>query len=409
MMPWVHMHLWPDGRMLPCCVADSSKPLTPLNDNPKLSETWNSRPLRNLRQRMLSGQTSSECKRCQFIEANGSKSLRQVANDKFAHHWSQVESTGSDGEVKDIKMAYLDMRFSNLCNFRCRTCGPQLSSSWYADQIQLDPDYSQRMHLKAGEGSEFWRQLQPLLLDVEEAYFAGGEPLLSDQHLRILEYWIANKHTDLGISYSTNFSQLSVDTTRLFDLWKHFPRVRISASLDAMGNRAEYLRQGTHWPVIEKNRFQLSKECPHVEFEISPTISVFNVWHFPDFHRHWVEKGLLKPENTRINILSDPEFMRIEILAENFRHETINKYHSHLEWLSLDNEIDQTDMLSTGLNSVIERLKLNKQELRQQFLKRNCLIDSLRNQSLLDVFPELQGTFNPKGGASRLREPYARA
>ena len=34
-------------------------------------------------------------------------------------------------------MPYIDFRFSNLCNFKCRTCGPDLSSSWYEDHNKM--------------------------------------------------------------------------------------------------------------------------------------------------------------------------------------------------------------------------------------------------------------------------------
>ena len=71
----------------------------------------------------------------------------------------------------------------------------------------------------------------------------------------------------------------------MFDIWKKFDNVAVGASLDAMGPRAEYIRKGTKWDTVEKNRRQMMEICPDVDFYISPTLSIMNVWHIPDFHK----------------------------------------------------------------------------------------------------------------------------
>ena len=52
-------------------------------------------------------------------------SLRTRSNkDWLAKHWSKVENTNADGSLDDLHIVYLDFSFSNVCNLRCRYCGP---------------------------------------------------------------------------------------------------------------------------------------------------------------------------------------------------------------------------------------------------------------------------------------------
>ena len=57
---------------------------------------------------------------------------------------------------------------------------------------------------------------------------------------------------------------------------------------------AELMRKGCDWDKIVNNRQRMLQVCPDVDFYISPTVSLMNVLHVPDFHKDWVEQGLLK-------------------------------------------------------------------------------------------------------------------
>ncbi len=89
---------------------------------------------------------------------------------------------------------------------------------------------------------------------------------------------------------------------------KLFDSVSIGASLDAMGPRAENMRKGTDWAQVERNREQMLEICPGVDFYISPTLSILNSYHIVDFHRDWINKGILKPWELKVNIMQSPEY-----------------------------------------------------------------------------------------------------
>ena len=76
------------------------------------------------------------------------------------------------------------------------------------------------------------------------------------------------------------------------------------------------------------------EKCPDVDFYISPTLSLMNVLHVPDFHRAWVERGLLKPQDLNVNILQSPEWYRADCLPEDIKQQATAKLEEHIAWLA---------------------------------------------------------------------------
>jgi len=314
-----------------------------------------------------------------------------MVNQYYQHptHWNRVESTEEDGTVEQLNMGYMDIRVSNICNFRCRTCGPELSSAWYEEHVKLygyTPKDPKMMNIANNE--KFWNDVKLLLPTVEEVCWAGGEPIITEEHYNILDYWIEHGMKDVRLRYTTNFSNLYYKKKSILEYWNSFNDVRIAASLDGMGKRGELIRAGTEWDVIEENRKQMIKECPDVYFEITPTVSIMNVYHLPDFHKNWVERGLLEPQNVRMNILTYPTEYRIHIIPQEERKIFVDKYTEHIKWIG-DNFGD--GVAKRGFESVLYFLKLeNYESLIPDFVDRNTPLDELRGESLYQVAPELK-------------------
>ena len=223
-------------------------------------------------------------------------------------------------------------RFSNLCNFRCRTCGPLFSSNWYQDYESLHgskPDHSKV--ITANLPVEECLKHIPY---VEQIYFAGGEPLMMAAHWEIIEELIKQGRTDVKLIYNTNFSQLKYKQLSILDMWKEFDSVSIGASLDGSGIRGEYIRKETVWKDIESNREQMLRVCPDVDFYISCTLSILNSYHMPDFHREWINKGLIKAQDFNVNILMNPPHYRIDNLPDRNKQQVIQKYNEHIDYIS---------------------------------------------------------------------------
>ena len=391
MYPWIHIHAFPTGEAYPCCNTDMYESIGNTRQS-TLKEIWHGKPLQDIRNKMLSGETVEGCKRCYEQEKNGFFSMRLGANKHFGHHISLT-----DDPIPSMKMVYWDIRFSNLCNLKCRSCGHIFSSNWYDDQVkilEIEQGSAENWKIKnsrinfAGRTeNDIWEQLEPQIDNLEQVYFAGGEPLIMEEHYHLLHELIKRGRTDVRLIYNTNFSQLTYKKTNVLELWKEFKSVSVGASLDAMGARGEYIRKGTKWDQVERNREEMLHVCPKVDFYISPTLSIMNALHLPDFHRDWVNKGFLNPHDLNVNILQDPEYFRIDLLPHQYKVNVQEKYLEHIKWLK---PLDKLTRATIGFESAIKFMMADdKTHLLPQFFDRTKKLDTIRNENILDAIPEL--------------------
>jgi sulfatase maturation enzyme AslB (radical SAM superfamily) len=394
MLPWIHLHAYPTGEVWPCCAAEhNGMQATPLGNarEQTLEEIWNGPRMQHMRQSLLNEQPDSYCVRCYEREASGFRSDRQSANKHHGHQIHKIHSTQPDGTQPDFQMTYWDIRFSNLCNLRCRSCGHIFSSQWYQDQARLAGGAwklrNTALNYAGRTETDMWEQLAPHLDYVEQIYFAGGEPLLMEEHYNILEELLKRGRRDVRLIYNTNFTQTDLKGRSVFEYWSQFSSVAIGASLDAADTRGEYIRKGTRWADVVRNREQMIETCPEVDFYISPTLSIMNAWHLPDFHRDWVEKGLIQAQDLNINILQDPAHYRIDIAPPEYKERLSSKYLNHLSWLD---DQDPLGRATQGFESAITFMNAtDNSDLISKFWKKTDQLDSIRNEHILDVLPEL--------------------
>jgi MoaA/NifB/PqqE/SkfB family radical SAM enzyme len=382
--PWTHLHTYPTGEAFPCCHAEMQNPVGNSKKD-SLEKIYFDEPMETIRTNMLNDKPSPVCRRCYEQEDAGFFSGRQSANKHHGHHIKRID----DGE---FKMIYWDIRFSNLCNLSCRSCGHIFSSSWYQDQVALaGPDWAKNnkaLNISGRSKTDMWEQLIPHLDHVEQIYFAGGEPLMMDEHYNILDELERRGRFDVTLIYNTNFTQIKLKDRVVFDYWKKFKSVAIGASLDAMGPRAEYIRKGTDWDVVERNRELMLEVCPQVDFYISPTLSIMNALHLPDFHRTWVEKGYIKPQDLNVNCLSNPTHYRIDIAPMKYKQRLRIAFEEHLEWLR---PIDSLQRATVGFESAINfMMSTDNTALIPKFWAKTNELDQIRNENILDVIPELE-------------------
>ena len=388
--PWIHMHAWPTGEAYPCCHA---KPYPKFGNTrtQTLTEIWNGTEYKQIRQSMMNNQGNPSCSKCYEQEDSGFFSGRQSANKHHGHHIGRVHETHDDGYLEKFQMTYWDIRFSNLCNLRCRSCGHIFSSQWYQDQAKLAGGDWGKKHkplVYAGRTeTDMWEQLEPHLDYVEQIYFAGGEPLLMEEHYHILDELVKRKRFDVRLIYNTNFTHTDLKGRSVFEYWKQFDSVAVGASLDDSGTRGEYIRKGTDWAVVENNRRDMLAICPEVDFYISPTLSIMNAMHLPDFHRDWVEKGLLRAQDLNVNILQDPVHYRIDIATLEYKQQIKQKFEQHLEWLR---PLDHLRRATVGFESAVNyMMSTDNTHLIPQFWAKTQQLDDIRKENILDIIPEL--------------------
>ena len=266
--PWVHTYLSPQTERRMCCASrEPAQSFQQYIDTESgtgtfipitLEEHWNGDHMRSVRRRMMAGDRLPECEVCNDQLLN-TDVYRTYFGKLFRHKYSEIfKQTDADGYTTMQPVSW-DYRFSNLCNFKCRTCGDMLSSSWESEQkthhmVNWSDSKNNWMRPKVREQiSQFQdNQIEQEFSDaveqhrVEEVYWVGGEPLMYEQHWRYMQRII-----ELGdgprvyARYNTNLSRVEYRGINLYrDI---LPRIRdwqICASLDGTGKIGEYIRTG---------------------------------------------------------------------------------------------------------------------------------------------------------------------
>jgi len=268
MAPWTHTYLSPQTERRMCCAsrepaqnfeqyidtASGTGRYIPIT----LEQHWNSDHMRSVRRRMIAGETLAECEVCNERLLN-TDVYRSYFNRLFGHKYEEaMRLTEEDGFTHMLPVSW-DYRFSNLCNFKCRTCGDMLSSAWESEQRQHDMiDWSNPKNnwMQPAIRSEI-AQFQDTYIEqefsqaveqhrVEEVYWVGGEPLMYEQHWRYMRRIVElGDGKNVYARYNTNLSRVHYRGVDLYDdVLHHLRDWQICASLDGTGATGEYIRTG---------------------------------------------------------------------------------------------------------------------------------------------------------------------
>lgn len=255
-------------------MTDFSYRMGDLNETPMLEDIFNNDKYKSFRLEMINGpELPVACRSCRVQEEAGSVSYRNRKNKLYADVIDQLE-VSDDGTAKFMQL-YIDYRFSNKCNFKCITCGPQLSSSHAIEIVKLGyPLPSKSAYI---EVSNFTEQFKTFSKDIREIYFAGGEPLIMDQHYDILNMFIDSQQP-VEVRYNTNLSELNYKGIDVLDLWSKINgSIMIGASIDGFGISGETIRFGLDSTAFKNNVKQIiNRKLDNVAVNFNITFGITN-------------------------------------------------------------------------------------------------------------------------------------
>ena len=390
-MPWIHLHATPAGAAAPCCISESCTTTDGVGNvhTQGLMEIVNSEKMKQLRLDMLAGRKNSECIKCYAHESQGASSFRLSGTASFNHAISDaIAKTNVDGSLDEFNMRYVDVRFSNLCNFKCRTCGQEYSSQWETENLKNNVPYARSMPKKSN--TQFFQDVLAQIPYMEIVYFAGGEPLIMEEHYFLLEEMIRQNRTAIQLRYNTNLSKLKFKDKDLLGLWKHFSKpIEVSASIDHCNERAEYIRHGTNWVTVEEN-FKAIKKVKNVSLQINTVLSVFNVLSMQEFYQYLHQTNMFSPHDHVYSLypMSSPEHLASHILPVKFKLKGVESLNASAAYLTkhqfkpqhLTPLLDSSKWL-TAVNTWEQQKEKFKSEIRR--------LDAIRGESFERVFPEL--------------------
>jgi MoaA/NifB/PqqE/SkfB family radical SAM enzyme len=387
--PFVHACVWTDGRALPCCINQSyvlgdtkTTPITEIysNDNEKLV---------SLRKEMLNGPDLPEsCSRCSIPENNyADNSYRYYSNKHYGHLIDNMQ-INDDGTIVDPKISTWDVRFSNLCNLKCRTCDSINSSKIAEEERKYIGKSIQVLKEAFDDTDEFFKFFESNIDSIEEIYFCGGESLLLEDHYKMLDILVANEKFDTVLRYNTNCTKIFFKDKNVVDnYWVKFKHLRLGLSLDAGWEQLFYIRHGSEWDVVLENLKYIVSKCPHAFMQLSPTISILNAFHVSKLHKFLVEQGIIELENIYFNILTFPDFYSITSLTPELKEQVKQHWEQYKSDVMV---LGASDHVKSEIDKVIKYMYTQDQShTLDNFRKDTELKDNLRKESAKDIFPEL--------------------
>lgn len=263
---------------------------------------FNTKHLKHARKEMLNGARPSECDYCWRIEDSGGNSDRFF---KSIEPWAlplhdKIQESNPDD---NFFPTYLEVDFSNVCNFHCLYCGPEYSTTWVEDlkrngpiklldntkQVQWAQGYQPDLDSLAYKNREFnpyvdafWKWFPQAYKHLKVYRITGGEPLLSKETFKSMDWFIKNPNPDLEFSINTNLGAPDklwdkfVEKIKKLTTNRLVKRFTVFTSVDAWGKRAEYIRPGLDFDLFKK-RYEQLLEIPNVRVTIMCTFNIFSI------------------------------------------------------------------------------------------------------------------------------------
>lgn len=442
-LPWIHLSTRPNGHMRVCCTANASSAAatndkeyggevgilkndngTPANLNhTTLLDGWNNAYMRDIRQKMKSGQIPASCTKCFKEESAGHRSKRNWETEYWAQRINLqdlVNQTEPNGAAPP-KLYYVDLRLGTKCNLKCIMCSPHDSSLWVSDWNKLYPRIeSESLREIMGwknkgkidgasynwhqDNPTFWKALYEQIPHMMQLYFAGGESTIIEEHYELLEECIRRGEAHhIELRYNSNAVEIP---ERLLSLWKHFQRVRFHFSLDNIGGMNEYIRHPSNWDHMVKQLHRLDQTEDHVEITIACAVQILNIFYIPEFIK-WKLSQNFKKINAwplgagliNFHFVYHPANLNVKVLPRWMKAAVAKKYEEFYLWLETNHRSDQPFLAS---EYGIKRLKgmvgfmLSEDWSRRmpEFREYIRQMDAIRGTSFEKTFPEMAGLMN---------------
>ena len=366
---WSHQYVHTNGSIRLCCatldnVKDSKGNPMHINDN-SLQNAWNSKSMKDIRLKMIKGETITACKKCNQQEARGYRSMREVMSKEQMQ--KDFANTKTDGTVESFPST-MELHVGNMCNLKCKMCGQQWSNQIGKEILEIgktDPDFEKWVIKESGNVNIWtnnlsveykWFQNKKTKLKLFE-YIAkhisaisiiGGEPTVIPEFWEMFEYLDErNLLGELSVVVNTNLTNINPKLTKWLPKLKSW---KIWASVDGVGERTEYIRYPSNWKKINENlTFYKNLIGDNGSITLSPAIQLLNIDQLDEILVWWLDfcDGEVEEDHSTINKYSIswmaqvwyPTICNYDILPKNYKIKIANKLKQSLHLFEDYNEI----------------------------------------------------------------------
>jgi len=404
-------------------------PLEELKDNP--SALHNTKEKKDQRKQMLCGEKPEGCSYCWKIEAMGDSYIsdRHIKTASIFTPGRVQEIQNADDDF-NIDPEYIEISFSNECNFKCGYCHPKASSRYWKEIEDHGPYKMSSTHrqdidwFKVYEREEenpyveaWWKWWPQVSRTLNILRITGGEPLMHKSLWDLFDKLEEDPKPHIQIEVNSN---MGVKHSLVEKLTKTVLRLKaknciksfkLYTSIDTWGPKAEYIRTGLDLELWNQNLDYFLRNTPFsIIFMI--TFNIFSVTSFNlllekilewrskyngivDNQVRWQKvqfdtPHLKEPSIYDMNILPKDEFMpymykHLQFLEDNEQEGDRSKF-SILEVEKFRRVVDY--MKTTHYEEV--KLKQARTDFYHWFTE----FDKRRDCNLVETFPELEKFYN---------------
>jgi MoaA/NifB/PqqE/SkfB family radical SAM enzyme len=376
--PFVHMYV-AKGEQRICCQTTEYIPTTPSTEL-DLEKRWQSDYYKTIRQQFLDGEEPVKCTNCFTTEKHNGISDRMNYNTRYQDILLETNIETGNQHNSPID---LELRPGNLCNLKCRMCGPQSSSQLEKEQLQ-NPELF-RGYDPVVEVDEVYseKNLEFLLKNIDKGKqikFLGGEPTIMPEVNDILDRLIETNNTTVPLHLTTNCTNT---TEQFMNKIKQFTRISFNYSVDGTGKVVEYIRHPVKFNTINNN-IQVYNNMIYAEQDlISFAFQAYNLFNLYDTVKWAADLGVL----VHANLVSDPVWCSILCIPKEIRDKELYKTkelmlnEEYSEWVTNPN---------THIIPAIDTILTDDREFGLAHLARNTkILDKIRKQHIKDYIPEI--------------------
>jgi uncharacterized Fe-S cluster-containing radical SAM superfamily protein len=254
----------------------------------------------------LNGIKSDDCLHCWKLEELGQPSYRQFTKNS---PYLKTDNFNIDTSVPST----LSINLGSLCNIACSYCNEEYSTVWAAEKkIPIKLDLVNHFELK------ILNWLESIILNnkLKHLILIGGEPTINPSFYKILELLKSigpNRSNPLKVTIQTN-GMFSIRQRNSIIEYSNIPNCHFTYrfSIDAVGARAEFIRNGLDWECFKNNFEALMAGSARVT--IHPTLSIYSLGGLKDL-LDWVESYDYEWEDFGSNHLEGPHEMSLRSLG----------------------------------------------------------------------------------------------
>jgi pyruvate-formate lyase-activating enzyme len=418
---WYNATIWLGSGMTTSCHHPPAHKISldSIKDNP--SAIHNTPEKKQQRQQMQNGVRPAGCDYCWKLEDVGTQSDRIYKSKIYSEN--DLITAKSLDYTRDVNLKTLEISFDRTCNFACSYCNPAFSTTWakdintngpYTDLVTDGRNHFTHNHngsqlYKLGETNPYveaffkWWETD-LHETLDELRITGGEPLMSTETWRLVDWYKANKgKSKTRLAINTNLCAKPELIDKLIKLSHDVEALDIYTSTEAIGHRAEYIRDGMDWVQWSDNMHRLTKEGKLRGLHVMATPSVLSIMEITNFLDWCLYFKRLYGRDSltfTLNILRFPSFQSVTLLPEGMRYQAARALENWLDEkgheVLHDIEKDHVARLANYLRTValahdgaspIDKLKVDLKNFLVQYNRR-------RNKDMKQACPEIMEWLN---------------